>query len=124
MAEDLLSRLGRRLRIGLVGGGRDSVIGRTHLLSLRADGYYELVAGAMSIDPKVAKDSAQAELIAPDRAYTDYREMAQREAARKDGIDVVTIATPPQLHFPVARAFLEQGIDVICEKPLCRNFEE
>jgi predicted dehydrogenase len=121
---DLLARFGRRLRIGLVGGGRDSVIGRTHLTAMRADGWYELAAGAMSIDPEVARASARAELLPESRTYTDYREMAEREAARKDGIDVVVIATPPQLHFDVARTFLERGIDVICEKPLCRDLDE
>lgn len=124
MSDTLLTRFGRRLRIGLVGGGRDSVIGRTHLLAMRADGYYDLVAGAMSIDPEMAQASARAELIAPERTYTDYRDMAQREAAREDGIDVVAIATPPQLHFAVAKEFLERGIDVICEKPLCRDLDE
>jgi len=124
MTEDLVARFGRRVRIGLVGGGRDSVIGRTHLIALRADGYYDLVAGAMSVEPEIARASARAELIAPDRSYTDYREMAQREAAREDGIDVVAIATPPQLHFAVAQEFLTRGIDVICEKPLCRDLDE
>lgn len=124
MARELLERFGRRLRIGMVGGGRDSVIGGTHLLAMRADGLYELVAGAMSVDPEVAVQSARAELIPEDRIYLDYREMAKCEAARPDRIDAVVVATPPQLHFPVARVFLENGIDVICEKPLCRDYEE
>jgi predicted dehydrogenase len=124
MSDDLLREFGRRLRLGLVGGGRDSVIGRTHLVAMRVDGLYDLVAGAMSIDPEIARTSARAELIAEDRIYTDYLEMADREAARPDGIDAVVIATPPQLHFPVAAAFLARGINVICEKPLCRDFAE
>lgn len=124
MSDDLLRSFGRRLRLGLVGGGRDSVIGRTHLIAMRVDGLYELVAGAMSVDPEIAVASARAELIAADRAYTDYRDMAAKEAAREDGIDAVVIATPPQLHFPVAAEFLSRGIDVICEKPLCRDLAE
>ena len=124
MARELLERFGRRLRLGMVGGGRDSVIGSTHLLAMRADGLYDLVAGAMSVDPEVAVRSARAELIPEDRTYLDYREMAEREAARPDRIDAVAVATPPYLHFPVARAFLENGIDVICEKPLCRDYKE
>ena len=124
MTDDILARFGRRLRLGLVGGGQDSVIGRTHLVAMRVDGMYELVAGAMSVDPDIARASARAELIAEDRTYLDYREMAEREAAREDGIDAVVIATPPQLHLPVAAAFLERGIDVICEKPLCRDLDE
>jgi predicted dehydrogenase len=121
---DHLQRFGRRLRLGLVGGGRDSVIGRTHLVAMRVDGYYDLVAGVLSVDPAIARESARAELIAGDRVYGDFAEMAAREAARPDGIEVVAIATPPQLHFPVAKAFLERGIDVICEKPMTRDLGE
>jgi predicted dehydrogenase len=121
---DLLPNFGRRVRIGLVGGGADSVIGRTHLMAMRVDGYYELTAGVMSIDPAVAAASARREFIAPDRIYTNYREMAEREARRPDGIDVVAIATPPQTHRDIAETFLRYGIDVICEKPLTRNLDE
>lgn len=124
MSEDLLPKFGRRIRLGLVGGGRDSVIGRTHLVAMRVDGLYDLVAGCMSIDPEIARSSGRAELLDEDRIYTDYRKMAKSEAARQDGIDAVVIATPPQLHFEVASAFLSRGIDVICEKPLCRDYEE
>jgi len=94
------------------------------LIAARADGFYDLVAGALSIDPEVAHASARAELITPERAYTDYRVMAEREADRSDGIDVVTIATPPQLHLPVAREFLSRGIHVICEKPFTKDLQE
>jgi predicted dehydrogenase len=121
---ELLSKFGRRLRIGLVGGGTDSVIGRTHLMAMRVDGLYDLVAGAMSIDPAIAAQSAARQFIATDRSYLDYREMAAREAERADGIDVVAIATPPQTHKAIAEAFLAQQIDVICEKPLTRDLEE
>jgi predicted dehydrogenase len=124
MSIDLLSQFGRRVRVGLVGGGKDSVIGRTHLVAMRADGLYDVVAGAMSVDPEVAKTSARAELIDEDRIYTDFRVMAEREAAREDRIDAVVIATPPQLHFEVASAFMEKGFDVICEKPLTRDLAE
>ncbi|MFM0047678.1 Gfo/Idh/MocA family protein [Paraburkholderia sediminicola] len=124
MSIDLLSQFGRRVRVGLVGCGKDSVIGRTHLVAMRADGLYDVVAGAMSVDPEVARASAQAELIDEDRIYTDFRVMAEREAAREDHIDAVVIATPPQLHFEVASAFMEKGIDVICEKPLTRDLGE
>lgn len=120
----LISEFQRRLRLGMVGGGSDSVIGRTHLIAARTDGFYELAAGALSIDPVIARASARAELIVADRAYTDYRVMAEREANRDDGIDVVTIATPPQLHLPVAREFLSRGIHVICEKPFTKDLQE
>lgn len=124
MTYSIIPKFGRRVRLGMVGGGTDSVIGRTHLVAMRADGLCELVAGAMSIDPAIARTSAREELIDEDRIYTDYRDMADREAERPDGIDAVVVATPPQLHFPVAKVFLEKGIDVICEKPLCRDLGE
>src|SRR5438477_5392973 len=108
----------------MVGGGADSVIGRTHIIAMRADGLYDLVAGAMSIDPGIAISSARQELIAPDRIYTDWREMAEKEGARPDKIDVVVIATPPRFHFPVAKAFLERGINVIGEKPMTHDLKE
>jgi predicted dehydrogenase len=122
--KDVLRKFGRRVRLGLVGGGADSVIGLTHLLAMRVDGFCELVAGAMSVDPKIAVLSGQNELLAADRIYTDFQEMAFKEAERADGIDAVVIATPPQLHFPVAKAFLERGIAVMCEKPMTKNVEE
>jgi len=122
--KSLINAFGRRVRLGMVGGGIDSIIGGTHILALRADGFCELVAGALSSRPDVARASAEAELIAPDRTYTDWREMAEREGAREERIDAVVIATPPQLHFPVAKAFLQRGIDVICEKPMTRDLAE
>jgi len=117
-------RLGRRLRLGMVGGGTDSVIGGTHRIAFRLDGLYDLVAGAMSIDPLIARATGQADLLAADRVYTDFREMARREAERVDGIDVVVIATPPQTHLEIAETFLAQGIHVICEKPMARTVED
>jgi predicted dehydrogenase len=120
----VIERLGRRLRLGMVGGGADSIIGETHRIAMRVDGLYELVAGALSIDPQIALASAHAELIDPDRAYVDFREMAQREAQREDGIDAVVIATPPQTHLQIALEFLAHGIHVICEKPMTATVQE
>jgi predicted dehydrogenase len=120
----LLRQFGRRVRLGMVGGGADSVIGLTHLVAMRADGFCELVAGAMSVDPEIAVLSAQDELLPADRIYTNFQDMAAREFERADGIDAVVIATPPQLHYPVAKAFLERGIDVVCEKPMTKTVEE
>jgi len=116
--EQLLRRCGRRVRLGMVGGGADSVIGETHRVALRVDGLCELVAGAMSIVPEIALETARMNLIPEDRVYTDFRVMAEAEARRDDRIDAVVIATPPQVHLEIAQAFLEQGIDVICEKPM------
>jgi predicted dehydrogenase len=123
-AASLIERLGRRLRLGMVGGGADSVIGGTHRLAFRVDGLYDLVAGAMSIDPAIAIATARSDLLAPERTYTDYAEMARCEAEREDGIDAVVIATPPQTHLEIAEAFLAHGIHVVCEKPMTRTAAE
>lgn len=108
----------RRLRVGMVGGGRNAFIGAVHRFAIRLDDQIELVAGALSADPENAAASAAEIGLSPDRSYSDYRDMARAEAARSDGIEAVVIVTPNHLHAPVATAFLEAGIDVICDKPL------
>jgi predicted dehydrogenase len=114
----------RRIRLGMVGGGQGAFIGGVHRIAARLDDRYELLAGALSSDPARAQDSAQELHIAADRSYGDYRDMAKREAARPDGIDAVAIVTPNHLHYPMARAFLEAGIHVICDKPLTANLQD
>ena len=111
----------RRLRLGMVGGGPGAFIGAVHRIAARLDNRYELVAAALSSDPQKSVEAA-AELYIP-RAYTSFAEMAVAEAKREDGIDVVSIVTPNHLHYPVAKAFLEQGIHVICDKPLTTSME-
>jgi predicted dehydrogenase len=108
----------RKLRLGMVGGGDGAFIGAVHRIAARLDDCYEVVAGALSSDAERARRSGAAIGLDPARSYTDYREMARAEAARRDGIDVVAIVTPNHLHAPVATAFLEAGIHVICDKPL------
>jgi predicted dehydrogenase len=115
---------GRRLRLGMVGGGRDAFIGAVHRIAARIDDRYELVAGALSSDPAKAKASAADLRISSDRAYGSYAEMAQAEAERADGIDVVAIVTPNHMHHGPARAFLDAGIHVICDKPLTTNLDD
>ncbi|MBV7436940.1 Gfo/Idh/MocA family protein [Aeromonas sp. sif2416] len=114
----------RRLRLGMVGGGQGAFIGAVHRLAARMDDHYELLAAALSADPANARTSALALGLDPARAYEDYAKMAQAEAARPDGIEVVAITTPNHLHAPVARAFLEAGIHVICDKPLALTLAE
>ncbi|MBS4699534.1 Gfo/Idh/MocA family protein [Aeromonas media] len=114
----------RRLRLGMVGGGQGAFIGAVHRLAARMDDHYELLAAALSADPANARTSALALGLDPARAYEDYARMAQAEAARSDGIEVVAITTPNHLHAPVARAFLEAGIHVICDKPLALTLSE
>lgn len=107
-----------RLRVGMVGGGQGAFIGAVHRYAMRLDDRIALVAGALSSNPANAAASAAEIGIAPERSYDDYRAMARAEAARPDGIEAVVIVTPNHLHAPVATAFLEAGIDVICDKPL------
>jgi predicted dehydrogenase len=114
----------RRLRLGMVGGGQGAFIGAVHRIAARLDDHYELVAGALSGDPARAVASAADVRIALERSYTSYQEMARAESARDDGIDVVAIVTPNHLHAPVASAFLEAGIHVICDKPLGMSLAE
>jgi predicted dehydrogenase len=114
----------RRLRLGMVGGGRGAFIGAVHRIAARLDDRYELVAGALSSDPDRARESAGDLHIDPARSYASYTEMARAEAARPDGIDVVSIVTPNHLHQPAADAFLAAGIHVICDKPATRALAE
>ena len=116
--------LGRRLRLGMVGGGAGSFIGSSHRMASRLDDRYELVAGALSSDAGRAKSSAADLGIAPARAYTDFAEMARAEAAREDGIEVVAIVTPNDLHHGPVVAFLDAGVHVVCDKPLSTNLED
>ena len=113
----------RRIRLGMVGGGTGAFIGGVHRIAARLDNDYELVAGALSSNPDTAKTSAADLGIAPDRAYADYNEMATAEAAREDGIEAVSIVTPNHMHVGPAKAFLEAGIHVICDKPLSNTLE-
>ena len=112
----------RRLRAGIVGGGRGAFIGSVHRIAAELDGQALLVAGAMSSDARIARASAADWFL--ERAYASYEEMAAAEAADANGIDFVIIATPNDLHFPVARAFLEADIHVICDKPLALTVAE
>jgi predicted dehydrogenase len=112
----------RRLRAGIVGGGAGAFIGAVHRIASELDSQALVVAGAMSSDPERARQSAEAWYL--DRSYGDFRKMATEEAARPDGIDFVIVATPNHMHFPVAKAFLEAGIHVVCDKPMTFTLEE
>ena len=113
-----------RIRLGMVGGGEGAFIGAVHRIAARLDDQYELVAGALSSDAARAHASAAALHIDPGRSYAGFEEMAEREASRPDGIEVVAIVTPNHLHFAPARAFLARGIHVICDKPLTHRLED
>jgi predicted dehydrogenase len=117
-------KLNRRLRLGMVGGGRGAFIGAVHRIAARLDDRWEFVAGALSSDPERARLSGEDLLLQPDRIYGTFEEMARRERRLKDGIDAVAIVTPNHAHAPAARAFLKAGIHVICDKPLTTTRKE
>ncbi len=113
-----------KLNWGLIGGGEGSQIGPAHRYSAALDGLYVFTAGALDADPQRGRAFAQKLGLASDRAYGDWREMLDRERQRPDRIDLVTIATPNSTHYEIAKAFLEAGIAVLCEKPMTMTVEE
>ncbi|WP_437230240.1 Gfo/Idh/MocA family protein [Planctomicrobium sp. SH661] len=119
-------KLNRKLKMGLVGGGQGSFIGRVHNIAAILDNRAELVAGALSSTPERSKASAPFYDIKPERAYGSYEEMLTQELQRPEGdrIDFITVATPNHMHFPVAKAAIEKGINVMCDKPVTFNLQE
>ena len=117
-------KLSRRIRLGMVGGGQGSLIGEAHRIASRLDDKYEFCAGSLSSDPARSIASAKELGLSFDRSYSDYTEMANSEAARDDGIDVVAVVTPNHTHYAIAKTFLEAGIHVICDKPMTLTVEE
>jgi len=112
--------MNRKLRMGLIGGGKGAFIGRVHATAAILDNRAELVAGALSSDPKKAKESAPDYLIPAERAYGSVQEMLDSEKKRPEGdrIDFVSIATPNHTHFEIAKAAIQAGFNVICDKPM------
>ena len=118
--------LGRKLRMGIVGGGQGSFIGRVHVTAAVLDNRAELVAGAFSSDAVRSKASAADYAVSDRRAYGSFAEMFTAERALPEGerIDFVSIATPNHMHFPVAKAALAAGFHVVCDKPLTLTLAE
>lgn len=114
-------RLSRRLRLGIVGGGRISV---TQAQAARLSDYWEITAGALSSDPAKSIERGVSRYIAADRCYASFTEMATAEERRPDGVDAVMITTPNHLHRDASMAFLKAGIDVLCDKPLTNTRED
>lgn len=113
-----------RIRLGMVGGGRDAFIGGVHRIAARLDGAFELVAGALSSTPERARASGAALGLEADRCYDSFAAMAEGEAARSDGIEAVSIVTPNHVHAAAAEAFLARCIHVICDKPLAATMAQ
>ena len=116
--------MNRKLRMGMVGGGRGAFIGAVHRMAANLDGKIELVAGAFSSSPEKSKLSGEDFFLDPERVYDSYQEMAEKESAREDKVDFVSIVVQNHLHFDVAKTFLEAGFNVICDKPMTRTLEE
>ncbi|SEB47083.1 Gfo/Idh/MocA family protein [Terriglobus roseus] len=118
----MTTKLNRRLRLGMVGGGPGAFIGAVHRTAARIDDRFELVAAVLSSDGEKSRAYA-AELRIP-RAYASFQEMADAEAKHPEPIDVVAIVTPNHMHHAIARAFLAAGIHVMCDKPLTTNLAD
>ena len=118
--------MNRKLRMGMVGGGKDAFIGAIHRHAAFMDGLIELSAGALSINPDIAKDSGKSYFVADDRIYLTYDEMINKEAAlpADKRIDFVTIVTPNFAHFAPAMLALEKGFHVVIEKPIAFTLDE
>jgi len=116
----------RKLRFGMIGGGRGAFIGAVHRIAARMDGLAELVAGAFSSEPERSKESGADLFLDPARVYGSYVEMAKAEAARpaSERLDFVVIVTPNHLHFAPAKIFLESGFNVVCDKPMTFSLPE
>lgn len=113
-----------KLKWGMIGGGEGSQIGPAHRLGAVADGHFEFAAGALDHRPDVARAFAQKLGLAADRGYGSWQEMLAGETGRDDRVDLVTVATPNATHFEIAKAFLEAGFNVLCEKPMTMTVEE
>ena len=114
----------KKLTLGIVGGGPNSWIGHVHRISSRFDDQYEIVAGVFSKNSKISKKFGKNLGISPDRCYSTYKEMAQKEAERKDCIMVVAIMTPPSSHQIIAEKFIEKNVHIISDKPFAGNLEQ
>jgi predicted dehydrogenase len=118
--------MSRKVRMGMVGGGRGAFIGAVHRMAAALDGQIELVCGAFSSDPEKSKASGEDLYLPPDRVYGNYEEMIRKEKALPEGeqMDFISIVTPNHVHFDPAKMALANGFHVVCDKPLAFNLEE
>lgn len=118
--------MNRKLRMGMVGGGKDAFIGAVHRLAAFMDGQIELVCGVFSIDPEISKDSGKEYFLPDNRVYTSYKEMFEKESRLPAGerMDFVTIVTPNHVHYAPAVMALENGFHVVIDKPITFTLEE
>ncbi|HHU63306.1 MAG TPA: Gfo/Idh/MocA family oxidoreductase [Clostridiales bacterium] len=116
--------MGKQIKYGMVGGDVHAFIGEVHRKAINYDTRAQLVAGCFSDIPEYNAETGEAYGVEKDRVYENYVEMAEKESSRPDGIDFVSIVTPNFLHYEMAKTFLEKGINVVCEKPLCFEIEQ
>jgi len=118
--------LNRKLRMGMIGGGKDAFIGAIHRYAFNMDGFIEMVCGALSINPEIAKDSGKSLFLPENRIYLNYEEMMEKESKMPEDkrIDFVTIVTPNFAHFAPAMAALDHGFNVVIEKPITFTLDE
>src|SRR5260370_8027716 len=114
----IIEAIGRRLRLAIIGGGPGSVIGEIHRIAARLDGYYDIVASALSSDPARSRQSGRAIGVPEERAYISWRTLIEGEAARGDRADIVAVMTPNDSHYEISAAALDAGFHLICNKPL------
>ena len=117
-------RFGRPLRLGIIGGGPESWIGRMHRGAAEYDGWWRAVAGVFSSDAARSKSAGAAMGFDPTRSYGTVPDMLAQEKKRADGIDAVAIMTPNDSHYPYAAAALDAGLDVVCDKPVTHDFAQ
>jgi len=119
-------KFNRKLKMGMVGGGPGAFIGEVHRKAARMDGGIELVAGAFDINPRKSKQMGRELNLDSKRVYKDYRQMIEKELKLPVGerIDFVAVTVPNNWHFPIAKAFLEAGFHVMCEKPMTFDVKE
>lgn len=118
--------MARKIRMGMIGGGRGAFIGAVHRMSAALDGQIELVCGAFSSNPETSRLSGQDFFLDPNRVYADYEAMILEESKlpKEQRMDFVSIVTPNHLHYAPSKMALENGFHVLCDKPLCFNLEE
>ena len=114
----------KKISLGIVGGGPKSWIGHVHRISARFDNKYEIVAGVFSRNSKLSINFGKTLGIQKDRCYSNFIEMANKESKRKDGIQVVSIMTPPSSHQIIAEKFIDNNINIISDKPFAGNLEQ
>ncbi len=119
-----IERWGRRLRLGVIGGGPGSRIGRVHRSAARLDDHYEIVASVLSSNPERSAAEGVKIGVAADRAYGTPGDMFAGETTRDDGIEVVAIMTPNDSHYALSCAAIESGLDIICDKPLATSLDD